>query len=133
MSSGSSTHIPVEVAAGTTATDCGTKCHVCIANPNHGNTFSATVQQPQQQQQGQNIATSPPMLKTCLLCCNDYCALHESEQEGVCDSNHVSMWKKKMAVPEAEQNQHQGMGGNRRSVERKVRVFRSLEQRPERA
>lgn len=137
MASGSITGIPVDVAVAVSTADRGTTCHVCIANSDHGSFSPTTVQQPQQkpqqQQQEENIINPPATLKTCLLCSNDYCARHEGEQEGVCASNHVSLWKKKMTSMEEKGQQHQEAGGSSRPAERKVRVFRSLEQRPQRA
>lgn len=129
MASGS---IRVDVAAIASPKYRGTTCHVCIANPDHRSILPATVHQPEQQQQEENPSTSPATFKSCLLCSNDYCARHESEQEGVCDSNHVSLLMKKLAKGGEEGQHHHEAGGSSTSVERKVRVFRSLEQRPER-
>ncbi|MCJ1422165.1 hypothetical protein MMC29_000044 [Sticta canariensis] len=132
MASGSIAHVPVDVATATSTTYCDTTCDVCIANPNHDNSRPAIVQQLQQQQQEENIITSSATLKICLLCSRNYCPRHESEQEGVCSSDHVSLWKKKKSMLDEKEQQHQGEGESSRPVGRKVRVFRSSEQRPQR-
>ena len=132
MASGSITHVPVDVAAAASTTYRDTTCHVCIANPNYDNFCSAIVQQSQQQQEEAKVTTSSSTIQMCLLCSKDYCPRHESEQEGVCNSDHVSLWKKKKSMLAEKEQQHPGEGGSSRPVGRKVRVFRSSEQRPQR-
>lgn len=132
MASNSNNHIPVDFAAAASTADRIMTCHICIANPDDGSILPGNVWQPHQQQQEKNISIPQAALKTCLLCSKDYCPRHEGDQEGVCDSNHISLWKNKKALLD-DGRQHQGVGGTSRPAGRTVRVFRSLEQRPQRA